>query len=119
MERKELNTNDYMSKKFGKCLKRLRIENHLTQEYLASLLNVGVTTISNYETGRNQPNFEKLYILSQHFKVSIDELLCNDKFYENVDKTQNHFKEFIPDLDTYETKILSDIFHVLQDNGLV
>lgn len=39
MERKELNTNTYMSKRFGKSLKRLRIENNLTQEYLVSILN--------------------------------------------------------------------------------
>ncbi len=60
---------------FAKRLKYLRLKNNISQKELAKLLNVGVSTISNYETGRNEPSYEKLIILAKYFNVSIDYLL--------------------------------------------
>ncbi len=64
---------------FGKRLKYLRIKNNISQKELAKLLNVGVSTISNYETGRNEPSYDKLIILAKYFNVSIDYLLGNSE----------------------------------------
>lgn len=60
---------------FSRRLKYLRIKNNKSQKELAKLLSVGVSTISNYETGRNEPSYEKLIILAKYFNVSIDYLL--------------------------------------------
>lgn len=78
--------------KFAKRLKRLRLENNLTQMDIAKLLGVGVTTISNYETGRNEPSMEKLIILAKYFNVSVDYLIGNtdNRFLETTTEEQEY-----------------------------
>lgn len=60
---------------FSARLKRLRLEHKLTQSDLADILGLKPTAISNYESQRNEPSFEKLIILSEYFEVSCDYLL--------------------------------------------
>lgn len=114
---KGVNTN-YINIKFGKHLKELREKKGISQKELGDLLGLKPSAVSNYESGRNQPGFEKLHILSQIFNVSIDELLCNDS-YKYKEKISKSSKEIISGLNNYQTEILIDIFHVLQNNGLI
>lgn len=60
---------------FNARLKQLRIKNKLTQSELADILKLKPTAISNYESKRNEPSFEKLISLSHFFDVSCDYLL--------------------------------------------
>lgn len=61
--------------RFSLRLKQLRLKNKLTQGELAEILGVKPTAISNYESERNEPSFDKLIILSKYFDVSCDYLL--------------------------------------------
>ena len=45
---------------FDQKLKALRLENKMTQEYVARKLNVARSTIAGYETKSRQPSHEKL-----------------------------------------------------------
>ena len=56
-------------------LKQLRLKNKLTQGELADILGIKPTAISNYESERNEPSFDKLIALSKYFDVSCDYLL--------------------------------------------
>lgn len=60
---------------FNVRLKQLRQKHKLTQSELADLLGLKPTAISNYESKRNEPSFEKLIALSKYFDVSCDYLL--------------------------------------------
>lgn len=60
---------------FNVRLKQLRQKNKLTQSELADILGLKPTAISNYESQRNEPSFEKLIALSKYFDVSCDYLL--------------------------------------------
>lgn len=60
---------------FNVRLKQLRQKNKLTQSELADILGLKPTAISNYESQRNEPSFDKLIALSKHFDVSCDYLL--------------------------------------------
>ena len=60
---------------FNQRLKQLRLKNKLTQGELADILGVKPTAISNYESERNEPSFDKLIALSKYFDVSCDYLL--------------------------------------------
>jgi transcriptional regulator with XRE-family HTH domain len=60
---------------FNIRLKQLRQKNKLTQGELADILGLKPTAISNYESQRNEPSFEKLIALSRYFDVSCDYLL--------------------------------------------
>ena len=57
---------------FDQKLKALRLENKMTQEYVARKLNVARSTIAGYETKSRQPSHEKLASLANLFmSVSI------------------------------------------------
>lgn len=60
---------------FNVRLKQLRQKHKLTQSELADILGLKPTAISNYESERNEPSFDKLIALSKYFDVSCDYLL--------------------------------------------
>ena len=60
---------------FKERLRNLRKENHMTQTEVGEVLGYVYTTISNYESGRNQPSINDLIALADCFHVSVDYLL--------------------------------------------
>lgn len=58
---------------FGNRLKELRGDT--SQADLAAGLELKQTTLSNYERGRNEPNFETLQKLCSHFGVNLEWLV--------------------------------------------
>ncbi|MDY6324696.1 MAG: helix-turn-helix transcriptional regulator [Catonella sp.] len=60
---------------FNVRLRTLRQKHKLTQSELADILGLKPTAISNYESKRNEPSFDKLIALSKYFDVSCDYLL--------------------------------------------
>ncbi|MBE5960071.1 MAG: helix-turn-helix transcriptional regulator [Lachnospiraceae bacterium] len=60
---------------FNIRLKQLRQKHKLTQSELADILGLKPTAVSNYESRRNEPSFDKLIALSKYFDVSCDYLL--------------------------------------------
>ncbi len=60
---------------FSNRLKHLRQKYKLTQGELAAVIGLKSTAISNYESKRNEPSFDKLISLSDYFNVSLDYML--------------------------------------------
>lgn len=60
---------------FGELLTELRQERNMTQQDLAKVLFVSVSTISNYEKGIHLPDIIKLSKLADFFHVTTDYLL--------------------------------------------
>lgn len=56
-------------------LKRLRIENNLSQKALAEKLNVNFRTISAWEKSICEPSIEMLVKISECFKETIEDLI--------------------------------------------
>ena len=63
-----------ISRRVGHTLKRLRNQNHLTQEQLAQKSGVERTTISKIESGKRMVYLEKLNILASTLGKHISEL---------------------------------------------
>ena len=63
----------------GKRIKELRIKNNLTQEKLASYLNVSFQTVSKWETGVNMPDLAALVPLAKLLRTTTDILLGNEQ----------------------------------------
>lgn len=63
----------------GEKLQEERKKLALTQQELASKMNVSRQTISNWELSRSYPDIESLILLSSLFSVTIDTLLKGDK----------------------------------------
>ncbi|HIX09794.1 MAG TPA: helix-turn-helix domain-containing protein [Firmicutes bacterium] len=60
---------------FHERLKELRTEANLSQTELAKILGVNQRTISNWENGDRQPDFNMLEKIANYFHVSADYLL--------------------------------------------
>ena len=63
---------------FGRTLRRLRKEDNLTQKQLADKLGLAFSTISMYERGDREPDFETLEAIADFFNVSMDTLYGKD-----------------------------------------
>ena len=59
----------------GEKITHLRIANDMSQEKLATLLNVSRQSISKWESGESLPQIENVLELSKIFRISTDELL--------------------------------------------
>mgnify|MGYP001851359216 CR=1 FL=1 len=74
---------------FADRLKQLRKEAHLTQKQLADKLFIDQASISNWETNKTKPDFDKQTELAKIFGVSLDYLrgLDDEKEPASVENT--------------------------------
>ena len=73
----------------GNKIMTLRKKNNLSQEDLAEKVGVTRQTISKWELGETSPDLKQAKVLSQVFKVSLDELGDNDIKNIISEKTTN------------------------------
>lgn len=59
---------------FAARLKKLRLEEHLTQEELATQLGISRSTLGMYETGKREPDFETLEVIADFFNANMNYL---------------------------------------------
>jgi transcriptional regulator with XRE-family HTH domain len=79
---------------FGERLKELRKNKKLTQEDIAKIFNINPATVSAWEVGKAQPNYDILVELANYFGVSIDFLLGNETNSPNtIDKVNQALRE--------------------------
>lgn len=62
-------------------LKKLRQDNHLTQEQVAKVINKTTTCYSYYETGRIEPEIKDFIVLADFYKITLDELIGREEAY--------------------------------------
>ena len=105
----KVNKNDYtinrkevIKIKFNVRLKELRLEKGETQKELAKCLEIGRTTVSEYESGKIVPKQEGLLKIANHFDVSVD-------YLTGVSNERATHKENVTDLDA----LLNSIHHIL------
>ncbi len=56
-------------------LKEIRKQKHISQVRLSMELNLAQNTLSQYETGAREPDFQTLVAIADYFNVSVDYLL--------------------------------------------
>lgn len=78
-----MNENYYI----GKNIKTLREKFDLSQEQLASKLNVSSQAVSKWETADSYPSIETMVKLSKIFYTSVDALITNMNTYEELDSS--------------------------------
>lgn len=60
---------------FGEKLRSAREKNGMTQQQVADIMQIDKSTYCGYETGKRQPDVQKIKMLSQILGISGDELL--------------------------------------------
>lgn len=78
---------------FKEVLKYLRNREHLSQSELAETLGLAKSTISMYEVGKREPDFETLEVIADFFRVDMNFLLGkenseSDRYYLNNETAQ-------------------------------
>ena len=64
-----------MQNVLGANLKKLRLSEGMTLDEMAEFIGTGRTSYYNYETGRVLPPADVLILISDHFGVSVEEML--------------------------------------------
>lgn len=64
-----------MANSIGKNIRRLRTDCHMTQDTLAERLFVSRQTVSNYETGKSNPDIDTLTKLAEIFETDVNTLI--------------------------------------------
>lgn len=71
---------------FKKRLRELRHSRNLTQNKLADELGIAKSTISMYENGNREPDFETLELIADYFNVTLGSLI-SDNYLDNGKKS--------------------------------
>ena len=80
--------------KFSSKLKSLRESHNLTQAELAEKLEVAKSTISMYELGHREPDFEMLEAIADIFNVSMSDLIDKEKPVGRVFSSEDEALKF-------------------------
>lgn len=135
-------------KDFGNRLKQIRKSKNITQKELADYLEVGQSTIANYEKNLRFPNMKKLRLLSDYFGVDVDfmlrgsqtleiqqgepeeipeikeklmYLLMNDEEAAAIELVEQHIRNGLNPVDLYERifrPILEEVGELWENNNL-
>lgn len=102
-------------------IRELRKENEMTMKQLGEKLGLGESTISQYETGKREPDIKTLLKISECFHVSVDYLLGHVSepwFYLDNDRILREINsyEYDPSQEQIRTLLL-DAFNKLNDDG--
>ena len=88
---------------FAEQLKRARISQGLTQQQIADLMGITNSTYCGYETGKRQPDVEKIKLLVNILQTSGDILLETGFCSESEDKFN------VPDLSPAKKQLIAEI----------
>ena len=80
----------------GKNLKEAREKAGYSQSDVAEKLNISRQSVSRWENGWSYPDVENLVILSQMYKISLDDLLENSSTEKITDETEaKHYSDIL------------------------
>lgn len=99
--------------KIGKFIKELRKEKNMTQQDLASKLNVTDRAVGNWENGRRLPDYLILKDLCDTFGITINELLTGEKITKNdyLEKAEKNLIRLRSQIDKRK-KIVNTLYHI-------
>ena len=95
-------------KRLGKRIKGRRTEAKLTQEQLASIVDVATSNISHIERATTQVSLPTLVKIANALGVSLDQLTC-DSLPVSGEYLQKDFAELLSDCTVNEMQIIKDI----------
>ena len=83
---------------FSDKLKEIRKTEGLSQEKFAEKIGVSRQAITKWETGKGMPDIENMKIISEVYKMTLDELLCG-KELPKTEEPHGYESEMIYDVD--------------------
>lgn len=68
---------------FNKRLRAIRMQLGFTQQNMADKLDISLNAYQKYEQAERSPSLDCLILIADIFDVSLDYLLCRDKFIQS------------------------------------
>ncbi|MBE6148577.1 MAG: helix-turn-helix transcriptional regulator [Firmicutes bacterium] len=96
--------------KIGQYIKDIRKKRELTQEAFAQKLGVTYQAVSKWETGKSIPDITTLKLISETFKVNIEDLLEGEE--KNKNNKQRMFWWIIPVVILLITLIVGVVLYI-------
>ncbi len=97
-----------MNTVFAENLKKIRKENHLSQEQLAEELGVSRQAISKWESALAYPEMDKIVAICEKFHVNIDDLLHHDILeIKGEEETKKNLNQYVDDFLNFITNTIS------------
>lgn len=93
-------------------IKELRLERGLGQKDLGGILEVGQTTVSAWEMGKNEPDYKSIRTMAELFGVSADYLMGYSLHYTPIQK-----EGIAMTLDDWKGVLLLQEVEALEDFG--
>ncbi len=85
--------------RLGEILKSFRVQNKLTQEFVATQLNLSRSSYTYYEIGKTEPNLKSLGILAKMYNVDLEVFLMDKETFSFHESGKSN-KNFIPTSNT-------------------
>lgn len=100
-------------------LLKLRKSKNLSQEDLATDLNISQSTISNYEHGTSKPDIETLEKYASYFQVALSEFFAEDNytFYNHENKNKGDINNLV--INQLSEQLLEQIEKRLDDKDTI
>lgn len=93
---------------FGDIISALRAEKGIYQKELADYLKVSIGTISNYEQGIHNPDFDTLCKIADFYEVSLDYLLGRTNIRAGAEKLEQKLTDNYTTADLLNTALQLD-----------
>lgn len=100
-------------KKMNDRLKYYRIQNNLTQAYVADILNISRRTMISIEQGKSKLTPEQLTILADLYGVSVESIIKGENSNTNIIDMNKAFS----DLSAEDQKEVIDFINFKRDNS--
>lgn len=97
-----------MHSSIAQNIRTLRLERHMTQEQLASLLNISPQAVSKWENGQSLPDLSIVAALCRSLGVSADELLGTDSSAREIEDLYSRAMALVECDPAEGRRILSD-----------
>lgn len=104
---------------FNKNLKRIRLENNLTQKDVADFLHISPQSISKWENGEATPSIDFLPMLAKLFNCKIDDFFAEQEQNSINLSDLDKFAKFcrILDLDKNDPEYINPAAYMAENSG--
>ncbi len=92
---------------FSIILKKLRLQDNLTQAELSEKLNISKSSISMYENGAREPDFETLELIADFFNVDMNYLLGHPTTIAAHNENEDYTDEELEEIENFKKYVLS------------
>lgn len=98
----------------GRRIRELRLQQKITQERLAELIDMSVPYVSHIETAKKKPSLETLIRVSNALGITMDELLTGNQLHNPTDY-QTDIDLLLAECSQNEKRLIFELIRSLRD----